>query len=531
MRRRDLLKLLLSVAAAPALVSLGSSRAAAQEGTGDPAQPPWDRNNIVGLNVARLKQPLYIWAASDLVNANGGDWGYITVVWTIQDREERNAEYNLQMFLDRCFEFHLQPIIRLATKFEAKKLETLPGEKPVKPNEQGAEGSWARPDWDEPAKWRAYFEAGNWPTRQAWIVVGNEPNLGREWGGEVDAAGYARYLAHFLDVFQGASRFDVVAGALDISNTTAMPVMQDAFEFLDGMAAAVPGIFERLPAWASNPYKQLGRGRSVRFTHRAYEAELDHIGREMPVLITEAGHLDTGDDDEIARFYQEAFTDWMADPKVIAATPLFWHPDRNDFWMFELDKRGAFVHKSPTYELMRRLPRVAGSPQFGVTLGNVARTTPFEDLTAIQAADAEDADAPDGQPTQPLTTERPGDTWELDGKTATSAAPVAVRAEGGRSDPTFAPPGQTGIVPDVQAMTAAGQPMRIANTGGAGARLRSAPSRQADSVVVLPDDTVVKVIGPERQTENERWQQVRADDGTEGWVASDLLTPAQGGGQ
>lgn len=534
MRRRDLLKLLLSVAAAPALVSLGSTGALAQESAEDPAQLLSNRNNIVGLNVARLKQPLYIWAASDLVNANGGDWGYITVVWTIEDRQDRNAEYNLQMFLDRCFEFHLQPIIRLATKFEGKKLETLPGEKPTRPNEQGAEGSWARPDWDEPAKWRAYFETGTWPSRQAWIVVGNEPNLGREWGGAVDSADYARYLDHFLDVFQGASRFDVVAGALDISNTTALPVMQDAFEFLDGMEAAVPGIFERLPAWASNPYKQLNRGRSVRFTHRAYEAELDHIGREMPVLITEAGHLDTGDDDEIARFYQEAFTDWMADPKVIAATPLFWHPDRNDFWMFELDKRGAFLHKSPTYELMRRLPRVAGSPQFGVTMGNVARTTPFEDLAAIQVADAEDGDGPvgqTGQTGQPLVTERQGDTWELDGKTVGSAAPVTLPADVGPGGPAFAPPGQARTEAGAPATTGSGQPMRIANTDGAGARLRSAPSRQADSVGILPDGAVVKVIGPERQTDDETWQQVRADDGTEGWVASDLLAPAQGGSQ
>jgi hypothetical protein len=191
------------------------------------------------------------------------------------------------------------------------------------------------------------------------------------------------------------------------------------------------------------------------------------------------------------------------------------------------------VHKSPTYELMRRLPRVAGSPRFGVTLGNVARATPFEDLAAIQAADAEganaeDADAPEGQPGQPLATERRGDTWELDGKTAGGPVPVTVRAEANPSGPAFAPAGQPGTGTDVRATTAIGQPMWIANTDGTGARLRTAPSSQADSAAVLPDGTMVRAIGPERQTDDERWQQVRADDGTEGWVASDLLTPAQG---
>jgi hypothetical protein len=570
MRRRDLVKLLLSAAAAPMLLPLGASGALAQDAPPDaPDAPagPSDRNNIVGLNVARLHQPLYIWAASDLVNANGGDWGYITVVWTIQDREDRNAEYNLQLFLDRCYEFHVQPIVRVATKFEAKREPVEPGQRPIKPNEQGAEGSWIRPDGDEPAKWRAFFETGKWPTRHAWIIVGNEPNLGREWGGAVDAASYARYLGHFLDVFKDAPRFDVVGGALDISNTTAMPTMQDALEFLDGMRDAVPGIFERLPAWASNPYRVLNRGASARYTHRAYEIELDHIGREMPVLITEAGHLDTGDEQEIARFYEDAFRDWRADAKVVAATPLFWHPDRNDFWMFELDKKGAFVHKSPTYELMRRIPRVAGSAQYTVTLANTARTTRFEEEVAEELP-SEDGGGP--RDSQPPVSERLGDNWELDGKTAASAGqptvnrPEQALAEGGagastvplRNDgrpagPAFAPPGRTAAEANARPPTStnatsrptssadanaratppAALPMRVANTGGAGARLRTAPSRQAESIAVLPDGALVQAFGPEQTADDATWQRVRADDGAEGWVASDLLTPAAFGGR
>jgi hypothetical protein len=155
----------------------------------------------------------------------------------------------------------------------------------------------------------------------------------------------------------------------------------------------VPGLFERLPAWASNPYSVPSQGTGVRYTHLAYEAELDRIGREMPVLIIEAGHLQTGDEHEIARFYAEAFRTWMADPKVVAATPLFWHPDRNDFWMFELNKKGAFVHKSPTYELMRRIPRVAGSPEYAVTIENTARTTPFEAAATAEPASGDEPDA------------------------------------------------------------------------------------------------------------------------------------------
>jgi hypothetical protein len=574
MRRRELLTLLLGVgAAAPILLPLGVASVQAQEGgpaadqpdapdhTPDseaplipaaaqpevpapapvaPPRPPVEPlptrfaqgplpNNIVGLNVARLHQPIYVWATSDAVNANGGDWGYITVVWTIEDRDARNAEYNFQQFLDRCFEHHVQPIVRVGTRFSRS---NRPGNSP--PGSKGAEGTWSRPDWDEPKRWRTFFEQATWPTRHAWIIVGNEPNLGREWGGAVDAAGYARYLAHFLDTFQDAPRFDVVSGALDISNHTALPEMQDALEFLDLMGETVPGIFARLPAWASNPYRVVSGGPGARYTHLAYEAEFDRIGREMPVLITEAGHLETGDEHEIAQFYAEAFRDWMADPKVVAATPLFWHPDRNEFWMFELDSKNRFVYKSPTYELLRRLPRVAGSPEYVATMGNVARTTSFEQQIVSGAPE----DAPAAGPAAAHASERPGDNWELEGQV--QPAGRARPGQGGAPDTSASTTSSTAGNSQERQPTAAraapastgptGQArliLRVTNTGGMGARLRAAPSTGADAMTVLPDGATVQALGPAHETAEQSWQRVRADDGVEGWIAAELLTPAE----
>ena len=221
-------------------------------------------NNIVGLNVARLRKARYVYAAADLVNANGGDWGYLTVVFTADERDTAAGEQSLQELLDRCYEQHLQPIIRVATHFDVN-TET-----------------WSRPEPDDAERWRAFLERGRWPTKQVWVIAGNEPNLGREWGGEVDSNTYAAYLAHFLDVFADSERFKVVNGPLDASNITEMPKMQDAYEFLAGMDAAVPGIFARLSGWASNPYSVPNQGPDLRYTHRAYEAELEAIGRDMP---------------------------------------------------------------------------------------------------------------------------------------------------------------------------------------------------------------------------------------------------------
>ena len=64
----------------------------------------------------------------------------------------------------------------------------------------------------------------------------------------------------------------------------------------------------------------------------------------------------------------------MADPRVVAVTPLFWHPDRGVYWMFDFGKDGKIVDKSPTYELIQRLPRLRGSPEYAPDFGNVARS-------------------------------------------------------------------------------------------------------------------------------------------------------------
>ncbi|MCC6179527.1 MAG: SH3 domain-containing protein [Chloroflexi bacterium] len=430
-------------------------------------------NNIVGLNLARLHQERYIWAASDLINANGGDWGYITVVLTAEDRDTYKADLNLQVFLDRCYEFHVQPIIRVATSFDKKS------------------GTWTRPGPDEPAKWRAFFERANWPVQRVWVVAGNEPNLGREWGGAVDAADYARYLSRFIDAFASSERFKVTNAPLDISNTNDMPKMQDALEFLAGMREAVPDVFERLGGWASNPYRVTSQGPGVRYTHLAYEAELEAIGRDLPVIITEAGHLETGDDAEIAEFYRVAFRDWMADPRVVAATPLFWHPDRNEYWMFELDSKGAFKYRSPTYYLLRTLPRVAGTPNYVPTLANTARPP-----KPPGADDAVFANVPaDG-----LT--RAAGEW-----------PQRVH-----------PPLDVSDGPDGEDWSST-VTLRVAGTNDRGASLRAGPDTSAPTLTVIPEGEVVSTNGEEQAADGRAWRLVRTPEGVEGWIAADFVVP------
>jgi hypothetical protein len=321
------------------------------------AAPPPPPNNIVGLNLARLHQSRFIWAAADIANANGGAWGYITILLTNQDRDSELPEHLLQQILDRCYEARVQPIVRVGTRFDSNT------------------GIWERPTDDDPALWRGLFERVRWPNRTVWVIPANEPNLGREWGGQVDVASYARYLERFMQVFGDSARFKVVNAPLNLSNPHSPPEMQDAFDFLAEHVALTPNVFERLPAWATNSYKIDGIGEGQRFTHRGYEVELEQIGRDMPVIVTESGVLHRHGEDEIAQFFAEAYRDWGSDRRVIAATPLFWDPDVDDHWMFTLDGQGNVETGSATYRMLRALPRVAGSPDGIPPFANTARVS------------------------------------------------------------------------------------------------------------------------------------------------------------
>jgi hypothetical protein len=73
----------------------------------------------------------------------------------------------------------------------------------------------------------------------------------------------------------------------------------------------------------------------------------------------------------------------------------------------------------------------------------------------------------------------------------------------------------------------------IANTEGQGASLRREPSAQSERVTGLPEETVVRIVGPEVLDDGSAWVEVQDPDGNRGWIQSDLIraledvTPAE----
>ncbi len=73
--------------------------------------------------------------------------------------------------------------------------------------------------------------------------------------------------------------------------------------------------------------------------------------------------------------------------------------------------------------------------------------------------------------------------------------------------------------------TNSGETVKVANTGGVGAILRADPPR-GRQVAALRDGTQLQVIEHQQLPDGSEWLHVKTAEGTEGWVFSRLVAPA-----
>lgn len=176
-----------------------------------------------------------------------GEWGYVTQVI----RGDKLNPRHWQRFLDLCAELHLTPILRLGTRFDH---DFGWWQAPLR-NPDGSYTSIAR-------RYAQFIAQLDWPTPDHYIIIGNEPNNGHEWGGKPDPAAYARFL---LDVAAAIRALDpdarIMNAPLDlfIPHTGSVPFengvyTMDAESFMAGMVAAEPDVFFTLDLWASHAY-------------------------------------------------------------------------------------------------------------------------------------------------------------------------------------------------------------------------------------------------------------------------------------
>lgn len=328
-------------------------------------------NNKFGVHMFGNAEELAL--ASDLVNSQGGDWGWVTVA---MDIHENSIEKWNDLFR-QMKEKHLSPIIQISNNSK------IPNDSEI----------------DDLAN---FLNSLTWPIKLRMVSPFSEVNADEYWGGKLDPEGYARVLDRFIDQLKGKNGdFFVMNGAFNASAQTAAPTKINCIHtdlgvdtcylseigFLERMNKAVPGIFKKLDGWAAHTYPHPGyRGRPTqtrvgqesafeagRNTVRSYQFELRLLQTKyglnnIPVFILETGwphkqgrqeHPEWYDEKIAAQYYRDAFQKiFLPDRRVVAVTPFILKNDAYDNFAFV----AADGHKYPQWEALATLAKVKGQP-------------------------------------------------------------------------------------------------------------------------------------------------------------------------
>ncbi len=267
------------------------------------------QNNKFGIS---LLQPSSndIEEAARLVNGNGGEWGYVTLVIQEDDR-------NVQKWQDIFEQLRIKkliPIMRIATRPEGE--------------------GWRRPQPEEADEWVEFFEKLNWVIGDRYVVLFNEPNHAAEWGGEVDPRHYYDVAYAFAkNLKEKNNDYVVMLAGLDGAAPQYGTQYYDNLQFIREMCEkGCNELFNHIEAWSTHAYPNPGFAGSVwdsgKRSIRGYNEELStlaNIGitKKLPVFITETGwNTDKVSPSVVANNMKTAFNEvWLPDDRIRAVTP------------------------------------------------------------------------------------------------------------------------------------------------------------------------------------------------------------------
>jgi hypothetical protein len=315
----------------------------------DPLTAP---NNKYGIHIADFND---IPDISALINSTGGDWGYVTIVATDNDR---NREKWQNMF-DSMRRLHIIPLVRIATHPE--------------------KAGWKKPDRVLIKEIVKFFNSLNWPTANRYVILFNEPNHAGEWGGEIDPEGYASIALEFARTFKEASPdFFVLPAGLDVSAASDGKSL-DAAEYLRRMIVSQPALLDVFDGWTSHSYPNpafsgsphaTGRG-----TLRSFEWELGYLRnlgltKKLPVFITETGWVHNEgknpsrglmSPETVGENLKIAASSVWTDDRIVAITPFVFNYQDVPFDTFSWKKLGKSEYY-PHYSAYQSLEKTKGMP-------------------------------------------------------------------------------------------------------------------------------------------------------------------------
>lgn len=310
-----------------------SARAAAIE---NPLTIP---NNKFGIHILDTSE---LGKAQELVNSEGGDWGYITIPIQAGDRDK----VKWQAFMRESKAKHLIPILRITT---------LP-----------MGGTWEKGRDTDLVDFANFLGDLDWPVKNRYIIVFNEVNRSTEWGGQVEPVKYAEILKNSYTIFKERSDdFFMLPAGLDNALPRSSTSMR-AQDYLKAMMTADPAIWSYIDGWNSHSYPNPGFSASPTqkgwTSITSYKTELSFIKiATKPVFITETGWVNTNlGEGKRASFMTTAMGMWAQDENVIAVTPFLLTAGAGAFTSFSFTDNAGLPNA--TYFAYQAFKKVEGKP-------------------------------------------------------------------------------------------------------------------------------------------------------------------------
>lgn len=304
-------------------------------------------NNKFGMHLAQpnaedIKQ------VAKLINSNGGKWGYITLVLQQNDRDKNKW----QDIMDLLREYKLIPIIRVATEPEGS--------------------AWKRPQKTDASEWAQFLNSLNWPIKNRYVVLFNEPNHAGEWGGEVDVASFTDISYIFAKTLKETNRdFFVMLAGFDAAAPQQLPQYGDEAYFIRTMLSYSQdkgyNLFDHIDGWSSHSYPNPGFSGSPwasgRTSIRGYQWELDFlkslgVAKDLPVFITETGWLNPVPPSNFSIAFEDA---WLPDDRVVAVTPFVFSYIGEPFARFSWQRDTNSFY--PHYDEVLSFEKIRGEPE------------------------------------------------------------------------------------------------------------------------------------------------------------------------
>lgn len=309
----------------------------------DPLSLP---NNKMGVHILFTSE---LNSASDLVNSNGGDWGYVTIPIQVGDRDLEKW----QKFMNSAKEKHVTPIIRLATEGDYFNTSV-----------------WKKPTHEDILDFANFLNSLVWPVKNRYVVIFNEVNRGDEWEGKLNPKEYAEILKYATETFKSlSSDFFIISSGLDNAAPNISGKYMNEYEYMTAMNEAVPGIFSLIDGLGSHSYPNPGfKQLPNRLTNQSiysfnFEKNLAYklSGKNLPVFITETGwSKEALPENKIAEYFKYAFEYVWSDKNIVAVTSFLLKAGTKPFSQFSLINENG--EENEIFLALKKTLKIKGNP-------------------------------------------------------------------------------------------------------------------------------------------------------------------------